>query len=69
MRAIGVLFTALLVCMGGAQDRISARAQLLHLVPSHMAFQPDGRHLVMMYGYLVAIYDTQQDKVVRVRGH
>lgn len=66
MRAIGVLFTALLVCMGGAQDRISARAQLLHLVPSHMAFQPDGRHLVMMYGYLVAIYDTQQDKVVRL---
>ncbi|MEJ5383385.1 MAG: hypothetical protein WHS44_00740 [Fimbriimonadales bacterium] len=57
---------ALLVCMGDAQDRISARAQLLHFAPTQLAFQPDGRHLVMMRHDFMALYDTLQNKVVRV---
>ncbi len=65
MRIVSVLLAVMVVYTGVASDRIPVRTILLHFVPTEMAFQPDGRHLVLMRNQFLAVYDMLQRKVVR----
>ncbi len=68
MRNSLVFWAILVACMGFANDRIPIRNILIHFNPSSMAFQPDGRHLVLMRGEVLAIYDTTENRVSKLLG-
>lgn len=68
MRILVILLGALVASEGFAQNRLPIRSILLHFKPSDMAFQSDGRHLILMRDQALAIYDTAADRVSRVFG-
>lgn len=67
-RAFTALLGTLIVCGALAQNRIPVWNIALHFRPSSMAFQSDGRHLVLMGSKVLAIYDTASERVSRVFG-